>query len=808
MTSRTARLFSSPRVLVATLVACAGLATTAHAQLRVAAWNISFWNGTNRVEDVKTVVYGEFSGRKLAPDVFLLQEFSDANSLTVFVAAMNAATGSPGDWVGAPFVTGPDSEAVCIFRSGKASLVGNITWTVALADPGTTGQPRNTYAYDIRPAGYSAPAAAIRMYSVHLKSGSGTTDNTRRLIETQRIRDNAAGIDTNGVGTAKPAAYQFIIGGDLNMQRANQTSYGELIGSQANNAGRFFDPINAAFSWNNNEAYKYLHTQDPTGAGGMDDRHDQLLLSAGLIDGVGMDYIGNPAITYSNTTWNDPNHSYRCWGNDGTSYGTTLTVTGNTMVGPIIAQALKNAATAPQGVGGHLPVYLDLKVPGKISPLATINFGTVQQSASAQQSVMIGNNGDTAKWTAAGIANVTYTLAASAGFTAPGGTFNDAAGSSLNSHTITMNTATPGMKSGTLTIASNDVDIPSLVVNITGTVSAPNLPPVANAGPDQSVTDSDGNATQPVTLDGSMSSDSDGSIILYRWTEGITQLANGTSPTANVTLAVGVHTIQLMVTDNGNVTATDSVVVTVNPRPNQPPVANAGADQSATDTDGNGSQPVTLDGALSTDPDGTISSYVWKAGSTTIATGAMPTGVNLPVGAHTITLTVTDNGNLMASDTVLVTINPRPNQPPIADAGTDQALIDADRGGDEAVTLDGSLSNDPDGTIIDYMWVEGATTLATGPLATADVFLAVGTHLVTLTTTDNSGAMASDTVTIIIQAPCAADFNQDGGVDGADIEAFFIQWEAGTAAADVNEDGGVDGADVDLFFTLWEAGGC
>ena len=55
---------------------------------------------------------------------------------------------------------------------------------------------------------------------------------------------------------------------------------------------------------------------------------------------------------------------------------------------------------------------------------------------------------------------------------------------------------------------------------------------------------------------------------------------------------------------------------------------------------------------------------------------------------------------------------------------------------------------------------------------------------------------------------CAADFNQDGGVDGADVSAFFTDWEAGTGCADTNQDGGIDGSDVDTFFFVWEAGGC
>ncbi|MBL9000111.1 MAG: right-handed parallel beta-helix repeat-containing protein [Phycisphaerae bacterium] len=59
-----------------------------------------------------------------------------------------------------------------------------------------------------------------------------------------------------------------------------------------------------------------------------------------------------------------------------------------------------------------------------------------------------------------------------------------------------------------------------------------------------------------------------------------------------------------------------------------------------------------------------------------------------------------------------------------------------------------------------------------------------------------------------VDVSCPADFNQDGGVDGSDVDAFFAAWEAGDAAADVNQDGGIDGSDVDTFFAAWEAGGC
>lgn len=55
---------------------------------------------------------------------------------------------------------------------------------------------------------------------------------------------------------------------------------------------------------------------------------------------------------------------------------------------------------------------------------------------------------------------------------------------------------------------------------------------------------------------------------------------------------------------------------------------------------------------------------------------------------------------------------------------------------------------------------------------------------------------------------CAADFDSNGGVDGADLAAFFTDYESGAQCADVDQNGGIDGADLAAFFTFYEAGGC
>lgn len=58
----------------------------------------------------------------------------------------------------------------------------------------------------------------------------------------------------------------------------------------------------------------------------------------------------------------------------------------------------------------------------------------------------------------------------------------------------------------------------------------------------------------------------------------------------------------------------------------------------------------------------------------------------------------------------------------------------------------------------------------------------------------------------VLRGPCPGDFNVDGGVDGTDVDAFFVAWESGLSNADINNDGGVDGADVEAFFAFWENG--
>ena len=108
----------------------------------------------------------------------------------------------------------------------------------------------------------------------------------------------------------------------------------------------------------------------------------------------------------------------------------------------------------------------------------------------------------------------------------------------------------------------------------------------------------------------------------------------------------------------GNVRDQKDFSVTFAPTPpaNQPPVANAGADQTAECADA-GAQ-VTLDGSASSDPDNDPLEYHWLEGGIEIASG-QTASVHFGMGAHTVTLHIADNHGASADDEVVVSVADR-----------------------------------------------------------------------------------------------------------------------------------------------------
>ncbi|WP_374948018.1 PKD domain-containing protein [Agreia sp.] len=154
---------------------------------------------------------------------------------------------------------------------------------------------------------------------------------------------------------------------------------------------------------------------------------------------------------------------------------------------------------------------------------------------------------------------------------------------------------------------------------------------------------------------------------------------------------------------------------------------------------------VTFDGSGSVDRDGTVDSYAWDFGDGATATGATPVHHYTTAGDHTVKLTVTDNTG--ATDSVEHAVTTvLPNVPPVAAFKTVATNL--------TLAVDASAASDSDGTITGYAWNFGDGATATGATA-SHAYAAGGTFPVTLTVTDNRGAVVAATQSVTITAPPA-----------------------------------------------------
>ncbi len=317
-------------------------------------------------------------------------------------------------------------------------------------------------------------------------------------------------------------------------------------------------------------------------------------------------------------------------------------------------------------------------------------------------------------------------------------------------------------------------DVTQVTVNPSVPVSGV---PIANAGVNQTIT----LPTNSVTLTGS-GSEVGGTIVSYQWTQisgptTATIVSAGSAQTLINNLGEGTYRFQLLITDALGVTATATVQVTVNPAVIVPgtPSANAGSDQTITLP----ANSVTLSGSGS-ETNGTIVAYQWTQISGpptyTITTPgqAQTTVTGLVLGTYTFQLTVTDNSGLTATDVVHVTVDAagHVNQPPVADAGPDQTTSNT-----AGVSLDGSASYDPDGTIVGYEWVQisgaGGVTLVNSNSAHPTLYgLQPGAYVFELTVTDNNGATATADVTITVTAGGAGG-QSPVAIAGSDTTVYY-----------------------------------
>jgi PKD repeat protein len=253
----------------------------------------------------------------------------------------------------------------------------------------------------------------------------------------------------------------------------------------------------------------------------------------------------------------------------------------------------------------------------------------------------------------------------------------------------------------------------------TGGSGPANLPPVANF----SYTTS--NLTVTFT---DASSDPDGTVAARSWNFGDGTTATTASPVKQYA-GSGTFSVTLTVTDNTGSTHSVTKSITVS-APNAAPTASFGFATNglaATFTD------------ASADSDGTIASRAWNFGDGTSSAAANPSKTYAAAGTYSVTLTVTDNRGASHSVTKPVTVATT-NAAPVANFNV------ATNGLTVAFT---DASTDSDGTIVARNWNfgDGTSSTATHPVKT---YATAGTYTVSLTVTDNRGAMHTRTAPVTV----------------------------------------------------------
>lgn len=412
------------------LVSFATLAATpaAHA-LRLVDYNITNYPGLSlaaRQPHFRTILAA------LSPDIITVQEMQSQAGVDSFrINVLNVI--EPGQWSSAPFIDGNDTDNGLFYRTARVQFLGQWAWY-----PNPANLLRLVNCYRLKPVGYSAAAAELRLYSQHLKASTGF--ESQRLAEATGIRDSM---------NAVPLGTHCILAGDFNIYTGSEPAFTKLRESQVDNDGRVYDPLGAPLITWNTASLAPIHTQSPCSTcpsgfstGGLDDRFDMFLPTYNLNDGEGLDLLAS---------------TYKPVGNDGLHYNLNITDPPTIPEGAAYATALWNASD-------HLPIRVDLQLPAKISLPPALAFGSVIVGATATQNLAVSNPA------VVPADELDYALAADAGFTAPGGPQTLNPGAPAASHAIGMGTGTSGTRSGSLLISSDAPESPISVVTLSGTV--------------------------------------------------------------------------------------------------------------------------------------------------------------------------------------------------------------------------------------------------------------------------------------------------------------------------------------------------
>lgn len=303
--------------------------------IRLATWNLLNWpiissavsDSTGRCPHFRTVLQG------IDPDILVTQENSATYSTTWFLnCALNYQTNQ---YRQGSYIHGYDTNNGIFYKDSLFRFVSNQRYLTTLRDI-------NLFTLIFKPTDDT-----LRIFSVHLKASTGSSNEAQRAAEADTLRKI-----TNGF----PAGTEFIVCGDFNIYGDYESAYQKLVQVVPGKFGHFNDPIFMPGVWNH-VVYARYHTQSTRlnqigggAGGGVNDRFDMILYSDAVAQPGGLYFVSGSVTPY---------------GNDAAHYNQSINNGTNAAVPAAVANSLYFASD-------HLPVYATFEI-GATSGISNLN---------------------------------------------------------------------------------------------------------------------------------------------------------------------------------------------------------------------------------------------------------------------------------------------------------------------------------------------------------------------------------------------------------------------------------------------------